>query len=66
MAVQAPMDGALAALHVKPGDAVRRGQPLAIIEAMKMEHPVEAPQQGPCWPCERRPAPPYAPAPRWC
>ncbi|TPQ31142.1 acetyl-CoA carboxylase family protein [Cupriavidus pinatubonensis] len=45
-AVQAPMDGALAALHVKPGDTVRRGQPLAVIEAMKMEHPVEAPAAG--------------------
>ncbi|CAG2130724.1 Acetyl-coenzyme A carboxylase carboxyl transferase subunit alpha [Cupriavidus yeoncheonensis] len=46
LAVQAPMDGALAALHVRPGDIVRRGQPLAIIEAMKMEHPVEAPAAG--------------------
>ncbi|AGW92042.1 MULTISPECIES: acetyl-CoA carboxylase family protein [Cupriavidus] len=46
VAVAAPMDGALAALHVREGDAVRRGQPLAIIEAMKMEHPLEAPAAG--------------------
>ncbi|WP_152548480.1 biotin carboxylase N-terminal domain-containing protein, partial [Cupriavidus sp. SK-4] len=40
IAVPAPMDGALAAIHVREGDTVRRGQPLAIIEAMKMEHPL--------------------------
>ncbi|WP_420996507.1 carboxyl transferase domain-containing protein [Cupriavidus sp. 30B13] len=44
--VGAPMDGALAAVQVKPGDMVRRGQTLAIIEAMKMEHPLEAPVAG--------------------
>jgi len=44
--VQAPMDGALAAVHVRAGDTVRRGQALAIIEAMKMEHPLEAPVAG--------------------
>ncbi|MDF3836644.1 carboxyl transferase domain-containing protein, partial [Cupriavidus basilensis] len=44
--VRAPMDGALAAVQVRPGDIVRRGQPLAIIEAMKMEHPLEAPVAG--------------------
>ncbi|WP_454736693.1 carboxyl transferase domain-containing protein [Cupriavidus necator] len=46
VAVAAPMDGALAAIHVREGDTVRRGQPLAIIEAMKMEHPLEAPAAG--------------------
>ncbi|EON16095.1 biotin carboxylase [Cupriavidus sp. GA3-3] len=46
IAVPAPMDGALAAIHVREGDTVRRGQPLAIIEAMKMEHPLEAPAAG--------------------
>jgi len=44
--VTAPMDGALAAVQVRPGDIVRRGQSLAIIEAMKMEHPLEAPAAG--------------------
>ena len=44
--VTAPMDGALAAVQVCPGDIVRRGQSLAIIEAMKMEHPLEAPVAG--------------------
>ncbi|WP_454742263.1 carboxyl transferase domain-containing protein [Cupriavidus necator] len=46
VAVAAPMDGALAAIHVREGDTVRRGQPLAIIETMKMEHPLEAPAAG--------------------
>ncbi|WP_340519781.1 biotin/lipoyl-containing protein, partial [Cupriavidus necator] len=46
IAVPAPMDGVLAAIHVRAGDTVRRGQPLAIIEAMKMEHPLEAPAAG--------------------
>ncbi|MES2008525.1 MAG: carboxyl transferase domain-containing protein [Pseudomonadota bacterium] len=44
--LSAPMDGALAAVQVRPGDRVRRGQSLAIIEAMKMEHPLEAPGAG--------------------
>ncbi|MEM5432576.1 acetyl-CoA carboxylase family protein [Cupriavidus oxalaticus] len=46
IAVAATMDGALAAVHVREGDTVRRGQPLAIIESMKMEHPLEAPAAG--------------------
>jgi 3-methylcrotonyl-CoA carboxylase alpha subunit len=28
---------------VKPGDKVKRGQPLAMLEAMKMEHTLSAP-----------------------
>ena len=31
---------------VKAGDAVRKGQPLAVMEAMKMEHTIAAPQDG--------------------
>jgi len=33
-------------LLVEAGDAVRRGEPLMIIEAMKMEHTVAAPADG--------------------
>ena len=46
VAVAAPMDGALAALQVAVGERVRRGQSLAVIEAMKMEHTLDAPASG--------------------
>jgi 3-methylcrotonyl-CoA carboxylase alpha subunit len=45
-AVRAPMHGKLVQLLVKPGDAVRRGTRLAILEAMKMEHTLLAPFAG--------------------
>jgi 3-methylcrotonyl-CoA carboxylase alpha subunit len=44
--VKAPMHGKLIALFVKPGDAVAKGQRLAIVEAMKMEHVLTAPRDG--------------------
>jgi 3-methylcrotonyl-CoA carboxylase alpha subunit len=31
---------------VKAGDVVRRGQPLAVMDAMKMEHTISAPADG--------------------
>lgn len=40
--VFAPMDGAIVDLHVKPGDVIEQGQTIAILEAMKMEHPLRA------------------------
>jgi 3-methylcrotonyl-CoA carboxylase alpha subunit len=39
----APMPGKIVQMLVKPGDRVRRGQALAIVEAMKMEHTLAAP-----------------------
>jgi 3-methylcrotonyl-CoA carboxylase alpha subunit len=42
----APMPGRVTQLLVEPGDGVGRGQPLIIIEAMKMEHTVTAPADG--------------------
>ena len=45
-AVRAPMHGRLVALLVKPGDTVAKGQRLAIVEAMKMEHALTAPRSG--------------------
>jgi 3-methylcrotonyl-CoA carboxylase alpha subunit len=42
----APMPGRITQLLVGAGDAVRRGDPLMIIEAMKMEHTVAAPVDG--------------------
>ena len=40
------MPGKVIELRVGEGDAVRAGQVLLIIEAMKMEHSVSAPQDG--------------------
>ncbi len=45
-AVRAPMHGRLSVLLVSAGDRVTRGQRLAIIEAMKMEHALAAPRDG--------------------
>lgn len=42
----APMPGAMVAVHVAVGDAVTAGQPVAVLEAMKMEHTVTAPDDG--------------------
>jgi propionyl-CoA carboxylase alpha chain len=38
----APMPGLLTRLHVAPGDKVEAGQPLAVVEAMKMENILRA------------------------
>ena len=42
----APMPGRVTQLMVAAGTKVRRGEPLIIIEAMKMEHTVAAPADG--------------------
>jgi 3-methylcrotonyl-CoA carboxylase alpha subunit len=44
--VKAPMHGKLIAVFVKAGDKVEKGQRLAIVEAMKMEHVLVAPADG--------------------
>jgi len=41
-----PMPGLLVKLHVAAGDAVQPGQPLAIVEAMKMENILRAEKAG--------------------
>jgi acetyl-CoA carboxylase biotin carboxylase subunit len=41
--VVTPMPGKIIQLFVKAGDAVKKGQPLAVLEAMKMEHTLAAP-----------------------
>jgi len=41
-----PMPGLLTALHVKKGDKVEAGQPLAVVEAMKMENILRAEKAG--------------------
>jgi 3-methylcrotonyl-CoA carboxylase alpha subunit len=42
----APMPGKVISFAVKPGDKVSKGQPLAVMEAMKMEHTIAAPADG--------------------
>ncbi len=44
--VKAPMHGKLIAMFVQAGDKVEKGQRLAIVEAMKMEHVLVAPADG--------------------
>jgi 3-methylcrotonyl-CoA carboxylase alpha subunit len=42
----APMPGKVVSFAVKSGDAVKAGQALAVMEAMKMEHTISAPKDG--------------------
>ncbi len=44
--VSLPMPGRVVKLHVHEGDRVHKGQPLVVIEAMKMEHTLKAPRDG--------------------
>jgi len=41
-----PMPGRIAAMLVAPGATVEANQPLIVLEAMKMEHLLRAPQNG--------------------
>jgi 3-methylcrotonyl-CoA carboxylase alpha subunit len=42
----APMPGRVVQLFVRQGDAVRQGQTMLVVEAMKMEHTIAAPRDG--------------------
>lgn len=42
----APMPGKIISISVKAGDTVEKGQPLLVMEAMKMEHTISAPADG--------------------
>jgi 3-methylcrotonyl-CoA carboxylase alpha subunit len=44
--VRSPLPGKIIDLKVKAGDPVSRGQPLLVLEAMKMEHTLAAPADG--------------------
>lgn len=46
MRVRAQMPGKILRIHAKAGDAVERGQSLMVMEAMKMENEIKAPQAG--------------------
>jgi acetyl-CoA/propionyl-CoA carboxylase biotin carboxyl carrier protein len=45
-AVRSPMPGTVLVVHVAAGQAVTAGQPVLVVEAMKMEHTVTAPAAG--------------------
>ncbi|MBX9803610.1 MAG: ATP-grasp domain-containing protein [Caulobacteraceae bacterium] len=45
-ALRAPMPGKIVATPARPGDTVTRGQPVVVLEAMKMEHALVAPFDG--------------------
>ena len=40
------MNGTMVSVLVKSGEQVNKGQPLVIMEAMKMEHTIKAPSNG--------------------
>jgi 3-methylcrotonyl-CoA carboxylase alpha subunit len=44
--VRSPLPGKIIDLRVKAGDRVSKGQPLLVLEAMKMEHTLVAPADG--------------------
>eukprot|EP01125_Pyxidicula_operculata_P011943 TRINITY_DN390_c0_g1_i2.p1 TRINITY_DN390_c0_g1~~TRINITY_DN390_c0_g1_i2.p1 ORF type:complete len:679 (-),score=144.18 TRINITY_DN390_c0_g1_i2:16-2052(-) len=44
--LQAPMPGKIVKVFVKPGQEVKVGDPLIVLEAMKMEHRINAPIDG--------------------
>lgn len=44
--IKAPMPGLIIDLKVKPGDEVKAGDPLLILEAMKMENILKSPGDG--------------------
>ena len=44
--VTAPMPGTILGVNVKEGDVVKAGQPIFVLEAMKMESDITAPTAG--------------------
>jgi 3-methylcrotonyl-CoA carboxylase alpha subunit len=44
--LRAPMPGLVKIVRAAAGDAVKKGQPLLVLEAMKMEHAIAAPRDG--------------------
>ncbi len=62
--IESPFGGSVWKLLVKPGDVVQAGDTIAVIEAMKMECPVESPAAGTVvalYLAERQPLQPGAP-----
>jgi biotin carboxyl carrier protein len=45
-AVKSPLPGVILSVDCKVGDTVKRGQKILVLEAMKMENAIPAPQDG--------------------
>ncbi len=46
VALEAPLQGTIISIDVQPGDAVREGQQVLVMESMKMEHVISADTSG--------------------
>jgi acetyl-CoA carboxylase biotin carboxyl carrier protein len=44
--LEAHITGTVVKIEKRPGEAVRAGEPVVVLESMKMEMPVEAPADG--------------------
>jgi biotin carboxyl carrier protein len=44
--VEVPLTGKIISVNVKPGDEVKEGDILCLLESMKMENPILAPVNG--------------------
>ena len=44
--IEVPITGKILSVNIKPGDAVKEGDTLCILESMKMENPILAPVDG--------------------
>ena len=45
-AVESPLDGNIISINVAPGDIVKQGQTIAVLEAMKMENEIQSEYDG--------------------
>ena len=44
--IEVPLTGKITSVNVKPGDAVKEGDVLCLLESMKMENPILTPVSG--------------------
>ena len=44
--IEVPITGKIISVNVKPGDKVKEGDTLCLLESMKMENPILAPVEG--------------------
>ena len=44
--IEVPLTGKIISVNVKPGDEVKEGDTLCVLESMKMENPILAPVTG--------------------
>ena len=44
--IQSPLPGVVIAVHVQPGEEIAAGQPVCVVEAMKMNNVIRASQAG--------------------